>query len=97
MMGMIQSNHAHLFFDKRVRVYLAGLVMLSLTLAALAAPVAAQTPTPPAWPTPIATEDYVIRQEVTYGEGGIIVAALFASGLLLLDIALRITEKVMDK
>lgn len=97
MLGMVHSNHAHHFFEKRVRVYLAGLVMLSLTLAAFPVAVAAQTPTPPAWPTPIATDNYIIRQEVSYGEGGIVVGLLFLSGLWLLDLGIRLAERLSDK
>jgi len=74
-------------------MYLAGLVLLFLTLTAL--PVAAQTPTP--WPTPIVTEDYIIRQEVTYGDGGIVLGLLFVGGLLLLDIWIGLSQRVTER
>jgi len=69
------------------------MALLFLTLCAL--PVAAQTPTP--WPTPIVTNEYIIRQEVTYGDGGIIVGLLFVGGLLLLSIWLNLSEKVTER
>lgn len=87
---MVTSNHARFFVLARV-----GILVLILTLAAF--PVAAQTPTPPAWPTPIATENYIIKQEVSYGEGGVILGLLFLSGIMLLDIGLNLSERVTDR
>lgn len=65
-------------------------------LLATAAPVRAQDPTP-AWPTPIVTGEYVIRQEVTYGEGGVIVALLFVAGVALLQLFVHLGERVTDR
>ncbi len=67
-----------------------------VTLLATAAPVLAQDPTP-VWPTPIVTGEYVVRQEVTYGEGGVIVALLFLAGVVLLQSCIHIGERVKDR
>ena len=83
---------------QRVRQYgratAAVLLCLALVLAGL--PAQAQTPTPP-WPTPIVTEDYIVRQEVTYGDGGIILGLLFVGGVLLLGMFVRVSERVTDR
>ena len=71
-------------------MYQGALVLLSLTLAA---PVAAQDPTP----TPIVTGDYVIHQAVTYGDGGIIVGLLFVGGLVLLNIWLELSHRMTER
>lgn len=57
----------------------------------------AQTPTPWPSPTPIVTDDYVIQQSVTYGEGGVMVGLLFVGGLLLLDVFVRLSERLTDR
>ena len=92
-MGMIQSNHAHFFVMRVKRCLALGLTLWLLALVTF--PVAAQTPPP--WPTPIVTDAYVIHQDVTYGDGGVIVTVLFVAGLLLLDIFLRVTERLTDR
>lgn len=68
-------------------------------LLAITAPVVAQegTPTPEPWPTPIVSDTYVVKQEVTYGEGGIIVALLFTSGVVLLQLMVHLGERVTDR
>ncbi len=93
---MIRRNHAQIFIDRRVRKCL-GVAGLLLFLTLTAFPVAAQTPTPWPWPTPIVTDDYVVHQEITYGEGGIILAGLFVAGLLLLDIFLSVMERLTSR
>jgi signal peptidase I len=59
-------------------------------------PVAAQTPTPDPTPTPSVIHgsdgDFVVVPEITYGEGGVIVAALLVAGLLLVQIVLEVSE-----
>jgi hypothetical protein len=70
---------------------------LAAMLLAASAPVYAQTPTPEPWPTPIVTTEYIIRQEVTYGEGGIIVMLFFMAGVLLLQVLLHLGERVTDR
>jgi hypothetical protein len=66
------------------------------TLLALAAPVAAQTPTPDPTPTPsvIHGDDgtFVVIPEISYGQGGVIVALLFVAGLLLMQIVMEVAS-----
>jgi len=61
---------------------------------ATAAPVLAQDPTP--WPTPIATDNYVIYQTVTYGEGGIILGLIFVGGVLLVTLFAHLAERMNE-
>ena len=79
---------------------LARLILIGATTAvllAVVAPVCAQTPTPEPWPTPLVSTDYIIRQEVTYGEGGIILGLLFIAGLLLLNVFIQLGERITDR
>jgi hypothetical protein len=90
--------HGHGYLFKRVRICgeaAVALAVLFLTLTAM--PALAQTPTPWPSPTPLVTAEYVIHQHVSYGEGGIIVAALFLCGLVLLDIMLHLGERITDR
>lgn len=79
----------------------ATLLWLGLAVVLLvttARPVMAQEPTPTEpGPTPIVTGDYVIRQELTYGDGGVMLALLFVGGVLLLSLLFRVAEKVMGE
>jgi hypothetical protein len=77
-----------------IRVLL-WLGVLAVVVLAASTPVRAQESTP--WPTPIVTDEYIIRQEVTYGEGGVIVALVFVAGVSLLNLFVHLGERVTDR
>jgi len=96
-MGMVRF-HAHFLvrgWRARARVVLAALLAVFSTLGVC--PVAAQTPTPWPTPTPIVTNDYIVQQTVTYGDGGIIVGLLFLAGVFLLNIMVHLGERITDR
>jgi hypothetical protein len=72
------------------------MILLAALLLVVAAPVAAQTPTPVPTPTPSVIQgsdgDFVIVPQVTYGEGGVIVALLLVAGLMLVRISMEVAE-----
>jgi hypothetical protein len=71
-----------------MRTFLHVLVLIG-TLLALAAPVAAQDPTP----TPqVVDGDFVVTPEISYGDGGMILALLFVGGLLLIQIVMEVAS-----
>ena len=76
-----------------------GMLASGIVVVGLAFPlmVMAQTPTPWPTPTPIVQGDFVVQQSVTYGEGGVIVGLVFVAGLMLLDIMIRLSERLTDR
>jgi len=72
------------------------LMVVAVIFLSLASPVLAQTPTPVPTPTPQIVHgedgDFVIVAEVSYGQGGVIVALVLVAGLQLMSIMLRVVE-----
>jgi len=89
------SHHSQ--FLKRGQGVAGASVGALMLLALSAVSVAAQTPTPWPSPTPDVHSNFVVVQEVTYGDGGIILGLLFVSGLLLLDTMTRLAERLTDR
>jgi len=80
------------------KIYRLLVVLVALAALLTCAPgVGAQEETPTPWPTPIVTDTYIVRQEVTYGDGGIIVALLFLAGVVLLQLFVHLGERITDR
>lgn len=74
------------------QVIRAGVTLL--VILAFALPVAAQEPTP----TPIVVDgEFVVVQQIDYGQGGVILALLFLSGVLLLNTFYTVSERITAK
>lgn len=79
-------------YNVRMRTIMTVFVLFLLVVS----PVAAQTPTPDPTPTPAVVHgdngDFVVVPEITYGQGGVIVAVLLVAGLLLVQIVLEVSK-----
>jgi len=86
-------SHAR-FSLQAIKVTIAVVTIFALSVS----PARAQTPTP--WPSPtpdVVNGEFVVIQAITYGDGGIILGLLFLGGVLLIDIVLKVGERITDR